>query len=260
MDVKRRIGGMLGRSGCDLPYRILIGTHHKTGTVWLSSIFRAICQEHSLIFFMGAQADLPAQYDVFLQHHSEFDLDALGPLCRGLHMIRDPRDVIVSGCFYHQTSEEEWLHTPFEALQGRTYQEALNRCDTLDEKLQFEMEHAGKRTIEAMANWNYAQSSFLELKYEDLIRDTDLTLFRKALTFVGFPESMLPSLLAIAYNNSLFSGQPEKSGHIRSGAARQWEKYFKGRHKERFLEMFGDVLIRLGYEADDTWATSEDMV
>ena len=167
--------------------------------------------------------------------------------------------MIVSGCFYHQTSEEEWLHSPFKELQGRTYQEALYRCDTLDEKILFEMEHAGKRTIDRMMKWNYALPSFFELKYEDLMSDTDLTLFQKAFTFVGFPESVLPRLLAIAYSKSLFSGQPEKSGHIRSGAARQWEKYFKRRHKDRFLEIFGHVLIRLGYEADDNWATSEDM-
>ena len=56
---------------CKLSNKILIGTHHKTGTVWLESIFREICRSHNLKFYTGEQDSLPAQFDVFLQDFLE---------------------------------------------------------------------------------------------------------------------------------------------------------------------------------------------
>ncbi len=33
--------------------RILVGTHHKTGTVWMASLFQEICKAFSLIYYTG---------------------------------------------------------------------------------------------------------------------------------------------------------------------------------------------------------------
>jgi hypothetical protein len=244
------------RSKFSLSNKILVGTHHKTGTSWLVSIFREICRKYSLKLFYGEQVDLTAKYDVFIQDHSKFDLVALGEHLRGLHIIRDPRDVIISGCFYHQTSMEESLHIPREHYQGLSYQEMLRRCNNLDEQIHFEMEHASKSTINDMVKWNYTHESFFEVKYEDLIVDTDLMLFHRIFIFLGFPAPTLPALLKIAYDNSLFSDLQKKGGHIRSGEPGQWKKYFKESHKYRFLELFGDALIFMGYEKDNNWVKS----
>ncbi|MFX0202290.1 MAG: sulfotransferase domain-containing protein [Candidatus Hodarchaeota archaeon] len=241
------------KSECKLSNKILIGTHHKTGSYWLSSVFQNICRHYSLTFYAGTQDSLPEQYDVFFQNHSVFDLDSIGVPFRGIHIIRDPRDVIISGCFYHQKSEEEWLHRPRKDLQGLTYQQKINSYRNIDDQILFEMENVGKETICDMLNWDYTCSSFYELKYEDLIEDIDLILFHKIFSFLGFPGSVIPNLLAIAYNKSLFSGLHSKSVHIRSGETNQWKKYFKPNHKDRFLELFGDALIRLGYEKKTNW-------
>jgi Sulfotransferase domain len=252
---KQRIKAFVSAVG-HKPYllnKVLVGTHHKTGTVWLKSIFRTICSEYSLHYFEGEQPDAPAQCDVFFQDHSRFELDLFESPIRGLHIIRDPRDIIVSGCFYHQKSKEQWLHKPRKALLGRTYHETISSAKTLEDKIFFEMEHAGRVTIEEITRWDYTSPSFCELKYEDLIRDTDLMVFHKAFSFLGFPGSILPGALAIAFSKSLFSNQPSASNHIRSGEVAQWEQYFTRSHKERFLELFGDVLIRLGYENNNDW-------
>jgi hypothetical protein len=242
--------------GCELSNRILVGTHHKTGTVWLKSIFNSICHYHSLIFYVGKQENLPVNFDVFLEGHSRFDFESIEFPDRGIHIIRDPRDIILSGAFYHQKSNENWLHYPREKLNGLTYQQKINSYKNLDDKILFEMEHAGRNTITAMQRWNYANPYFHEVKYEELIDDVNLTLFHNLFCFLGFPGSIPPSLLAISYKNSLFSGIHHKSIHIRSGKKNQWRNYFKGFHNDRFLELFGDVLLQLGYEADDNWADS----
>ena len=243
--------------GCEIPYKILVGTHHKTGTAWLSSIFKSICNYHSLIYYEGKQDNLPEQFDLFFQDHSKFDFSSWKTPFRGVHMIRDPRDVIVSGCFYHKKSREEWLHKPRKEFNGLTYQQKINSYSDINDQILFEMENVGKGNIDDMLNWNYIHPSFYEIKYEDLIEDTNLMLFHEIFNFLEFPGKVIPSLLAISYNNSLFSGKLQQSVHIRSGKKSQWKQYFKQIHKERFWDLFNNALIKLGYEQDHNWMQTE---
>lgn len=236
-----------------LPYRIMVGTHHKTGSSWMRNLFTAIGKAHSLRCFIGEQKDLPRCYDIFFQDHSRFDFKYSTGAYRGLHLIRDPRDIIISGAFYHQNSKESWLHKPMPILGGQTYQEALNRRETMADKILFEMEYAGKHTLGEMLSWNYANPHFFEAKYEEFIADVDLRVFRGIFAFLGFPDTEMDGLLEIAYANSLFSGQVNDPSHVRSGQPQQWRDHFDEIHRRRFLELFGDALVRLGYEKDDAW-------
>jgi len=237
-----------------LPWKILVGTHHKTGTVWLNSVFRNICISHQLKY-RESDLDTPEddQYDVLFHNASKFDNTTLSQLFRGIHVIRDPRDIIVSGCFYHLRSDEAWLFTPQHYLNGRTYKDTICQLENLDEQLLFEMENHGTWTISQICSWNYKNPSFFEVKYEELIEDSTLLIFRDIFLFLGFPRSSLPNLLSIAYQNSIFSLNYQNSQHIRSGKPNDWKQYFKPRHKEKFLELFGNVLIDLGYEKDNSW-------
>jgi len=237
-----------------LRYKILVGTHHRAGTMWIGGIFRRIARDLALEFFSGSQQDLPQNFDIFFQNHSAFDFSRLPVEYRGVHVIRDPRDVIVSGCFYHQKASEAWLHVEREEFGGLTYQQKMNSLPSVDDQLMFEMEHHGD-PIRDMVAWSYSNLNFLEVRYEDLRADTSLTLFRRIFTFLGFPAEVIPRLLRIAHDNSLFSGRVRNSVHVRSGDVGQWRRYFKPAHRVRFLELFGDALIQLGYEQNDDWVT-----
>ena len=239
--------------GCVLPHKVLVGTHHKGGTVWLNSLFRHLCDFHGIDYFAGDWAELPERWSVFFQNHSVFELERLEGPCRGLHLIRDPRDLAVSGCFYHQKSDEEWLHEPRADLGGRTYRQCLDALADPDDRLLFELEHCARESIEAMLAWDYRREEFLEMKYETLIEDHDLLHFHRVFTFLGFPGEVMPSLLSIAWAGSLFSGRIGPSTHVRSGRGGQWRRHFKAIHGRRFVELFGDALVRLGYEEDDRW-------
>ena len=237
-----------------LSNRILVGTHHKTGTVWMNSVFSAIARTLSLVYLHSEKDDLPSQYDILMDNHSVFAFESFSFPFRGIHLIRDPRDIIISACFYHQKSKEEWLHQPREKFNGLTYQQKINSYQCLDDQFLFEMEHSGGGNIRSMLKWNYAREDFIEVKYEDLIEDIDLQLFHEIFLFLGFPGPAIPVLLNIAYDKSLFSKQAKRSDHVRSGKARQWQQYYKQVHKERFIELFGDALIQLGYEKNNDWA------
>ena len=238
----------------ELPNKILVGSHHKTGTVWMRKVFSCICERSELKFFAGKQEHLPEDFNVFMQNHSRFIPEKFSDPVRGLHIIRDPRDRIVSGMFYHQKSKESWLHKPMKELGGVTYQEKINSFGNIEDKLMFEMEHSGRWGIEEMLEWDYSDERFMNVKYEDLIVDHNLLLFHKIFTFLGFPGSFMPVCLDCAYKNSLFSGNIEKSVHVRSGKSSQWKTHFTSDHKKRFVELFGEATVQLGYEANNSWA------
>ena len=235
--------------------RVLIGTHHKTGTVWMSSIFNSIASYYDLKLYANRDNKSficpSGNFDIFLQNKSYFDFKKLSNY-KGLHIIRDPRDIVVSGCFYHTKSSEKWLHIKREKFGGLTYQEKLNSYSSFDDKLIFEMENSSRNTIQDIISWNYDNPHFIEIKYEDLIQDIDLNLFRKIFQFLDFNEKIIPRLLKIAHKNSLFSGQVSNRKHIRSGKKQQWKEYFKPIHAARFVALFDDVLIKLNYEQTNT--------
>lgn len=189
-------------------------------------------------------------FDIFLQEHSRFDLENAEGY-RGFHVVRDPRDVIVSGCFYHLKSTENWLHVKRDSFGGLTYQEKISSFSNLNDQILFEMENAAYRGIRDISSWDYQNSNFIEIKYEDLVEDVELRVFRGVFEFLGFRNAEMKSLLEIAYDNSLFSNKLQKTKHIRSGKAQQWKTLFTEQHRTRFVEIFGDVLVQLGYEEDN---------
>ena len=231
--------------------KILVGTHHKTGTVWLNSIFTEIAKIHNLMYLRHDRIldkDLKNEYyDILFDAHSNYNLKEHNNY-KGLHVIRDPFDIVVSCAHYHQHSREEWLHRPMEKFGGKTYQQKINSYNSIDDKLLFEMDNSAGRQVTAISKWNYSNPNFIEIKYESLIKDTELTLFHKIFINLGFDASILPSLLIIVYNKSIFSGKVHNTKHIRSGKVEQYKTYFKEIHYKRFNDLFGNVREELKYE------------
>lgn len=229
--------------------RILVGTHHKTGTAWLGRIFENIAGTFGLKFVKHTreQPCPVGKWDIFQNSHSAFDFPRLGSF-RGLHMIRDPRDQVISATFYHQKSVEPWLHVKKPVYGGLTYQEKINSFSSFDDQLLFEMENSAYHNIMSMKEFDYSDTRFVTGRYEELITDYDLKRFERIFEFLGFRGIAMGWCLLAAYRNSLFSGAVN-SKHVRSGKSRQWPEYFKPIHRQRFEELFGDILVRLGYDA-----------
>jgi hypothetical protein len=232
---------------------ILVGTHHKTGTKWMLRLFEDFCAALGEGFHGGPQDRMPAATRVFFQDHSRFDFAALGRPYRGLHLVRDPRDVLISGARYHARASESWLHERRLRFWGSTYQEAIRRRRSLRDAVLFEMDHAGAHTIREMLAWDRTRPEFFEARYEDLVEDGDLSLFRRLLLFLGYDEDVLPTLEDIIRERSLFGGRVSDPAHVSDGRPRQWREVFDERLRRQFHQRFGDALERLGYEPGDEW-------
>jgi hypothetical protein len=90
------------------------------------------------------------------------------------------------------------------------------------------------------------------LRFEDLLlrRDTTLAAMLDEVERTGYS---LPTPRPKALRVLAAAIQPRKSRTFRSGRAGAWREHFTPAHKELFLQVAGDLLVRLGYESGDSW-------
>jgi hypothetical protein len=170
-------------------------------------------------------------------------------------MIRDPRDVLISAYFYHLWTEERWANLPDARFEGRSYRDELNRCDRHDGLL-LEMERMCRgELLREMLAWDYSQPEFLELKYEDVIAD-EAACFDRVFRHFGFADPDVRAGLEIVERMSFRRvagrnvGEVGAASHLRSGRPGEWRTHLGAAHLERWQELAGDAVTRLGYSRD----------
>ncbi len=250
------------------PRVLCLGTHHKTGTVWLQRVFRTISRALSIpcsyIFNKSADQLIPADGRVILFSSScRFRTDLLSRAdARFLHVIRDPRDVLLSGMRYHQVCGEfgeKLVHMKRDDLGGLSYQEHIRSLPDDEAKLLFEMEERHADTLREMRAWDYARANNIEMRYETLMQDHETTAFKKVLRAMGFDGKELTRAAKIFWRKSLFGGMAEEGAHdarvqthVTSGKIAQWRTKLPRRIAEIYAERHGQDLVALGYEPHPT--------
>lgn len=230
--------------------------HHKVGTVWFARVLRAVAQHYGLSFEHLEAAPPAPGTRIALQHHTRVDLASFGSFV-GSHIVRDPRDVVVSGYHYHLWTNERAIVAPDPALGGASYQEHLRGLDR-KAGLLAEIRRASSRAIREMAEWDYDDPRFLELRYEDALADDHAT-FTELFRHYGFSDRAVErsAEIARAFGFRQMAGRPlgevQEDAHLRSGLPGQWRDEFNENHVALFKELAGDALVTLGYEADDRW-------
>lgn len=221
---------------------IYVGTYHKTGTVWMIRVFQAFAEKAGRPFVnISQKPPSAARSAVLLHEHSVFDGVDLDR-GRGIRVIRDPRDVIISGMHYHRKSTDAFLHRPME--DGRTYQQILNAMESDEERLLFELHNAGAKTIREMLAWQ-ERENFRTVRYEDLMSG-GMACWRAVFAHLGVRGRALKFGLNAAWENSLF-GAARPDPHIRKGTTGQWREAMPPRVVAEMESLFPDALHRLGY-------------
>ena len=247
-----------------MKYNVVVATHHKTGTVWMDGVFKAIACDvgAQYIDFKSQSRDLGRTLSkpfILLNYDSNFREYA--PILnrddvRVLHLVRDPRDVLISAMHYHKTSAESWLHEPIPGYDDVTYQRKLRAMSTKFEQYVFEMEHSTAGTLSDILNWRYDRPNCFEARYEDLRQDTQLKHWHRISEFLGFDESEQEISCRCFWQNSLFGGLSRLGNkHVRSGEIAQWKREFTRKLGQAFQMRFPDTLQSLGYEIDNRWVS-----
>ena len=263
---------------------IIVFCYHKGGFTLLNKVFRQVSEENGwkLSVQIGKQAQLPMVSDVIIWSHPVVNLNNVKIPFIGVHFIRDPRDIIVSGYLYHCRTKEAWcVNTDFsltppimfprvpmsqqyrsedwkinyiKSLENKSYQSNISNLPQY-EGLLFEMNNYGAWTINKMQEWDYSRDNILEVKFEDLMANYDLT-FQSVFEYLNFSKAQIESALNIVTEHDLGRKSDEeiaKMDHVFSRKTTKWRSYFEQGHKTVFLDKFGEALINLGYETSNTW-------
>ena len=238
-----------------------VGTYHKTGSVWMRRIFEAVASELDVTFsnISPSRAAPPAfgGGNILFHSSSRFPEELFSLPVKGVRIVRDPRDVVVSGAHYHSQGREPWLHTKNDLFGGKSYFEAINALEDIQEKYRFEMRYQAGWVIRQMhgADGNEAlhafiQNNFSTIKYETLVKDVELVEVAKICTQLQVPFDRVAPIFV---KGSLFGQQNTDDIHIRSGKSQQWKTEFTQETAEEFASLHQEALIGLGYEIDDSW-------
>lgn len=199
---------------------------------------------------------------------------------RGFHVIRDPRDIVVSGYFSHLHSHPASEDVNPWMVEHRA---RLTRADK-EAGLLYELEYSSTY-FEHMARWNYHHPHVYETRFE-VLTTRPLPEFLRILAFLGIEVTRstllarlhgimtrtlygpgyrglvlpLPRLEEVLQTQSFVRqaggralGEEDVTHHFRKGVAGDWRNHFTPRLAAIFNERFGDLLIKLGYEADHGW-------
>jgi hypothetical protein len=269
--------------------------HHKCASTWIHQILNEACQYMGLRHLRLSNTfslETPFSRWVAEQHadvlsytNADFQqAKELFPL-RGFHVIRDPRDILVSGYFSHRNSHQTDVWS--ELVPHR---EALQRVSK-EEGLLLEIEFSRRFFVE-MEGWDLKLPEVLTCRMEDLTSDP-LAGFKSIFNHLGLlsdhPSCLGLNRLVGLYNRIISYGGLERhlgithqlteaslkrilerhafarktkgrhpgeediNSHYRKGIPGDWLNHFTPALAEAFASEYGPLLIKLGYEEDQQW-------
>ena len=182
--------------------------------------------------------------------HGEFLTRPDFQAARRFAVIRDPRDTIVSLYFSLKVS-----HALDAAGQIQTARTQLNTL-SVEEGLAWVFDRDLARFAEIQRSW--LESGEIVVRYEDLLpRDVEefSTLFLERLALPLDAATLRTAVEACrfekVYQRKL--GETDVNSHARQGLPGDWRHHFTPRLCRLFRERTGDLLVRAGYEPDDSW-------
>lgn len=238
--------------------------HHKCATQWMNSVVGDICRGigRTMVRYNNAQqfdgdlagavTDPTSTFVCYTNAESRFIRTLSG--FRGFHMVRDPRDIVVSSYFSHLYSHPTSVYPALEAHRA-----ALQECSESD-GLMLEMEKRA-RQFDVMLQWDYQRSDVLEVRMEDVTADPyeqihEIAEFLGLVTVGGLSRDELATIV-VKNDFSAKAGRPKGEedvrSHYRKGVPGDWKEHFEPRHVDYFKEHYNRLLLSLGYESEPDW-------
>lgn len=238
--------------GAELPEEIpvlFVATHHKVMTTYFTAVLRLLGYGLNLPYQKVHIEHPDPQARLVMSMHGKLNLPRLAPY-RGVHVMRDPRDMIVSGYHYHKWTHEAWVHRPDE--NGLTYQGKLNAANTYD-GLFLEIDHFIFFYRDTLLNWDTEDSDILEVSFEDLMGENRDRVYRGIFSHLGFEgrnlelATDLMRLFEAKSRSGKKTGKIAQKSHLRSGKSGQWRKELEPEHIAYIERELGSVLRKFGY-------------
>jgi hypothetical protein len=257
--------------------QIIVFGYHKAGTVLLERIMRRVGEllGRSIAKHFGMVSTLDSTKDIVLLPHSLLACDVTW-LYRAIRVVRDPRDIWVSGYLYHRRCREGWCvntnfdptspvgyprvdfsfqHYPEEwkqnylaRLRGLSYQQnLLGRSQ--EDALNFELAGYTGCTLEAMRAWRLQGPHIIDVKLEDIAANFDDTM-RIIFSHLGFQGSECDRAVGVAGSEDMArmdDATLARDPHIYSRQISKWRDVLSPAQVESFEQRYGALITSLGY-------------
>lgn len=182
-----------------------------------------------------------------------------------VHMIRDPRDISVSHLYYFTLSN---IMDILVWMGGEDHEWSLGKPVEqifVDIKLDKRHEWIKQGWSAYVSNWKNCSRKHSVVFYEDLLRDAKGCLTRLMIE-LGFDVDEEQITQAIARQSFevkreqiedtlhlRFYGPKIQMKNLRKGIAGDWKNHYTRRDAKLAQEIFGDMMLKLGYIKDRKW-------
>jgi hypothetical protein len=267
--------------------------HHKCASTWIADIVFDVCSVaglraasvHNPRGFGGDLAGFvearPIDFLLYVNANWEYASPMRDFI--GFHVIRDPRDIIVSSYFSHLHSHptDDWP----ELVEHRKELQGVDEEEGILVVLDFLSD-----VLDDIGSWHYGDPRVIELKMEDVVRSPEV-IFQRVFGALGVmdpsmgraraslvtalaeakrrrrravPVRLVPLPAAVvedAVRRHAFEkkaggrrpGSEDVRSHYRKGVLGDWVNHFTPKHRRVFKERYGELLVRLGYEMGPDW-------
>ena len=261
--------------------KIVYASHHKCATKWFLNYLQSlslrlgwkICNVDNHQFKLEDAECFCRRNRVDLLFFSNADFKPLSSLtCPIVHVVRDPRDILVSGYYSHLNSHE--IRNWPELIPYREQLKSSSFSDGLMLELEFSEQFLNK-----MDQWPISGKNIITMRYEDfclepiefvirvleffeIVHDRcdlwvhNLSSLRCAINrfgrrFGGDPlircnKVSAMEALGLAYERR-FKKIKTCNGHYRKGGAGQWIEAMEEEHLLAFQNKYGHLLELYGY-------------
>ena len=238
---------------------VVVACHHKAGSSYIRNTLVKICHLLDWRLEQSGHNEFPnltqehnEKCTIYYFSHSNCDL--INSLLKerqfhqgkAIHIVRDPRTLVVSAARYHLDSTEAWLDMPLKKYHQATYRSLMLRQRTFDDQLILEMREASRQTLLNMSRINSIIPKLLQFKIEDLSWDTSgLVHSRFAQVLACDPEDR-----QICQNILLkdsFAMLPKTPSHSRTGMDLNAHEVYGERASREYNRLYKNLHLRLGY-------------
>lgn len=154
--------------------------HHKCASQWSTLIIERLCNElgwklviayQGTIDEKGSLAQLIEDEDpdfLIIPESRQSRVMEIPVPFKGFHIIRDPRDIIVSCYFSHKTT-----HKAKQQIPTKEHKQKLNELP-FEEGMDYEIS-ISKVFIENLYSWEFTDDRIFETKFDDVTKDPERT-------------------------------------------------------------------------------------
>ena len=238
---------------------IIVASHHKAGSTYAKKCFSELAPILDFRFNFYGFGELPdalnsslSNREILCFSHARYaDIDTLvnrfgQESCKIVHIIRDPRTLIISAAKYHLDSDEPWLLEPTEKYGGVSYQQSLRALTSYPDQLIFEMMNGSRGTLGDMAKIYKQRIATITIRLEDLSWDISGDPHHQLSEHLVDDPATLESIKSVFLKHSLFYLQVPPA-HARTMVSPTVKEDLSGRAQQMYRDLFGDLHLDLGY-------------